>query len=138
MYYVYVLLSQKDNNFYVGFSENIDQRLDEHNAGKNVSTKLRRPFGLIYHEAHTSKSDALRRERYFKTTKGKVTLKQILKDALSNNKSKLPHSEQKASEIISPAKNRASRHLFLSQLTYPELMPRRALSFCRSACSGRP
>ena len=47
MYYVYVLLSNKDNNFYIGFSENINQRLDEHNAGKNVSTKLRRPFGLI-------------------------------------------------------------------------------------------
>jgi len=96
MYYVYVLLSNKDNNFYIGFTENIDQRFDEHNAGKNVSTKLRRPFNCIYYEAHTSKSDALRRERYFKTTKGKVTLKQILKDALSNNKSKLPHSEQKS------------------------------------------
>ncbi len=81
MYYVYVLLSEKDKNFYIGFSENIEQRLDEHNAGKNVSTRLRCPFKLIYYEGHTSKSDALRRERYFKTTKGKVTLKQVLKDA---------------------------------------------------------
>ena len=95
MYYVYVLLSEKDNNFYIGFTENIDQRLDEHNAGKNVSTKLRRPLNLIYFEGHTSKFDALRRERYFKTTKGKATLKQILKDALSKNGSTFPHSEQK-------------------------------------------
>ncbi len=96
MYYVYVLLSNKDRNFYIGFTENVEQRLDEHNAGKNVSTKLRRPFGLIYYEAHTSKSDALRRERYFKATKGKATLKQILKDALLNNKQKFPYSEQKS------------------------------------------
>jgi hypothetical protein len=34
MHYVYVLLSEKDKNFYIGFSENINQRLDEHNAGK--------------------------------------------------------------------------------------------------------
>ncbi len=96
MHYVYVLLSKKDDNFYIGFTENIDQRLDEHNAGKNISTKLRRPLSLVYCEGHTSKFDALRRERYFKTTKGKVTFKQILKDALSNNKRKLPYSEQKS------------------------------------------
>ena len=86
MYYVYVLLSQKDDNFYIGFTENIAQRLDEHNAGKNVSTRTRRPFQLIYCEGHTSKSDAFRREKYFKTTKGKTTLRQILKDALSKNR----------------------------------------------------
>ena len=84
MYYVYVLLSEKDKNFYIGFSENIEQRLNEHNAGKNVSTRSRRPFKLIYYEGHTLKSDALRREKYFKTSKGKTTLKQILKDALCN------------------------------------------------------
>jgi putative endonuclease len=83
MYYVYVLLSEKDTNFYIGFTENIDQRFDEHNAGKNVSTRSRRPFKLIYCEGHTSKFDALRREGYFKTSKGKTTLRQILKDALS-------------------------------------------------------
>ena len=83
MYYVYVLLSEKDKNFYIGFSENIEQRLNEHNAGKNISTKNRRPFKLVYYEGHTSKADALRREKYFKSSKGKTTLKQIMKDALS-------------------------------------------------------
>ena len=95
MYYVYVLLSNKDNNFYIGFTENVGQRLDEHNAGKNRSTRLRRPFKLIYCEGHTSKFDALRREGYFKTNKGKTTLKQILKDALSNNESKLLYPARK-------------------------------------------
>jgi putative endonuclease len=94
MYYVYVLLSQKDENFYIGFTENIEQRVDEHRSGKNISTKLRRPLSLIYFEGHTSKFDALRRERYFKTTKGKATLKQILKDALSKNGSNFSHSAQ--------------------------------------------
>ena len=84
MYYVYVLLSNKDYNFYIGFTENIQQRLDEHNAGKNASTKLRQPLKLIYCEGHTSKSDALRREKYFKSSKGKTTLKQILKNALAD------------------------------------------------------
>lgn len=84
MYNVYVLISLKDYKFYIGFSENLEQRLKDHNSGSNKSTKNRRPFKLIYSEAHLSKIDALKRERYFKTAKGKTTLKQMLKTAISN------------------------------------------------------
>lgn len=82
-YFVYVLLSQKDNQFYIGFTNNVQRRLIEHNAGRNVSTAKRRPLQLIYYEAHLSKIDALRRENYFKTTKGKTTLRMIMKVALA-------------------------------------------------------
>ncbi|MBU1086834.1 MAG: GIY-YIG nuclease family protein [Candidatus Omnitrophica bacterium] len=84
MYNVYVLISLKDYKFYIGFSENIEQRLKDHNSGRNQSTKNRCPFKLIYTESHLSKIDALRRERYFKTAKGKTTLKQMLKTAIGN------------------------------------------------------
>jgi putative endonuclease len=83
MYYVYILLSLKDGKFYIGFSEDIQKRLADHNAGRNTSTKPRRPLKLIYYEAHLSKEDALRRESYFKTIKGKSTLRRILRDSLS-------------------------------------------------------
>jgi putative endonuclease len=83
LYYVYVLYSLKDKKFYIGFSSNVEERVKEHNSGKNISTKNRSPFKLLYYEYHLSKSDALRRERYFKQAKGKTTLKQILKDSLS-------------------------------------------------------
>jgi putative endonuclease len=82
MYYVYVLLSLRDKRFYIGFSEDVKRRLEEHNAGRNTSTKPRRPLELIYYEAHYSKEDALRRERYFKTNKGKSTLKQMLRTTM--------------------------------------------------------
>ena len=84
MYYVYVLISRKDNKFYIGFTQNIKNRIEDHKNGKISSTRFRRPFQLIYCEGHLSKQDALRREKYFKTTKGKATLKQILKDALKS------------------------------------------------------
>ena len=84
MYFVYILISLKDNNFYAGFTTNIENRLKDHNAGRNTSTKYRRPFKLLYYEAHYSKADAQRRERYFKTTKGKVTLKQMLRKTISD------------------------------------------------------
>jgi thiol-disulfide isomerase/thioredoxin len=58
----------------------------EHNSGKVPNTQPRRPFKLIYYEFHLSKEDALKRERYFKTAKGKTTLKQILNNSLQDMK----------------------------------------------------
>ncbi len=84
MYYTYILLSLKDGNFYIGFTSDLKRRLAEHNSGKNISTKPRRPLKLIYYEAHLSKADAERREQYFKTTKGKSTLRQILRESLKS------------------------------------------------------
>ncbi len=79
-YFVYVLLSEKDQKFYIGFTRDVDRRLREHNSGKSISTAKRMPLRLVYYEAHTSKIDALRREGYFKTTKGKAMLKVTLKE----------------------------------------------------------
>ena len=81
-YYTYVLLSSRDNKFYIGFTSNLKRRIKEHEQGKNVSTASRLPVKLIYFEGHRSKRDAMRREGYFKTTKGKVTLRQILRESL--------------------------------------------------------
>ena len=83
LYYAYVLKSLKDKLFYIGSTNNIKRRLSEHKQGKNISTSKRLPIELIYFEAHRSEQDAKRREKYFKTSKGKITLKQILKDYLN-------------------------------------------------------
>ncbi len=48
MYYVYVLLSEKDNRFYTGFTANLDSRLKKHFGGKVLSTKKRLPLKLVY------------------------------------------------------------------------------------------
>ena len=80
MFYVYVLRSEKDNKLYIGFTTDLRERLKDHNYGENTSTKFRRPFKLIFYEAYLNKIDAQRRERYFKTTKGKDTLRQMLKN----------------------------------------------------------
>jgi len=79
-HYVYILRSLKDRLFYVGYSEDLKTRVYDHNMGKNVSTKSRRPLELIFYEAFPNKYDALKRERYFKTTKGKAVLKEMLKN----------------------------------------------------------
>ncbi|PIR91180.1 excinuclease ABC subunit C [bacterium (Candidatus Gribaldobacteria) CG10_big_fil_rev_8_21_14_0_10_37_46] len=82
MFYVYVLQSLKDKKLYIGYSADLKRRLEEHKTGGSVSTKKRLPFKLLYYEAHTNKEDARRREKYFKTEKGKSTIRQMLRNAL--------------------------------------------------------
>lgn len=84
-YYVYVLLSMKDDKFYIGFTGDLKKRIREHNEGKSFATKCRRPFELIFYEAYRNKYDALRREKYFKSNKGKTTLKSMLKEYFESN-----------------------------------------------------
>ncbi len=83
MFYVYVLQSLKDKKLYIGFSTDLRKRSKDHNSGGTKSTKTRRPFRLLYYEAHLSEKDARRREKYFKTEKGKSSLRQILRDGLN-------------------------------------------------------
>ena len=79
MHYVYVLLSIKDNKFYVGYTTNIDKRIMEHIKGLVSSTKNRLPLKLIYYEVCLNQQDATHREKYLKTTYGKRYLRSRLK-----------------------------------------------------------
>ena len=83
MYYTYVLQSEVDNGFYVGFTKNIKLRFEKHNKGYVESTKDRRPFKLIYYEACLTQQDALHREKYLKTYHGKQFLHKRLKSYLT-------------------------------------------------------
>lgn len=85
-YFVYVLLSQKDGNFYTGYTENIEKRLDDHNSGEVYSTKYRRPFSLIYYEVSFNLDDALKREKYLKSTYGKRYIRNRVKNYLDGLK----------------------------------------------------
>lgn len=51
MYYVYVLKSDKDDSFYIGYSSNLKRIIDAHNAGKSPSTRHKRPYKLVYYDA---------------------------------------------------------------------------------------
>ena len=82
MHYAYVLRSMKDGKFYMGSTSDLRRRFAEHQKGSNISTKHRRPFELIFYEAFKHLEDARRRERYFKTDKGKSTLRQMLRESL--------------------------------------------------------
>lgn len=83
-YYVYILESAASQMLYIGFTENLQQRFRSHNTNENQSTKNRGPWKLIYYEARLNKYDALRREKYLKSTKGRTTIKTMLQEYFKN------------------------------------------------------
>lgn len=84
MYYVYVLKSKKDDSLYIGYSHDLKRRLVEHNENKNISTKHKAPFELVYHEGYKSISDAKYREHNLKGfAQAHKALKQRIKDSLA-------------------------------------------------------
>ncbi len=76
-YYVYILRSLKDGNFYIGCTSDLKRRLARHNGGWVRSTKARRPFVLVYWEELQTRSEAMRRERKLKSFKKKDKLKLV-------------------------------------------------------------
>ena len=82
MYYVYLLRSNQDGKFYVGYTADLVKRMEDHNKGVVQSTRNRRPLELIYYEACATQQDALHREKYLKTAYGKRYIKNRLKEYL--------------------------------------------------------
>jgi putative endonuclease len=66
MFYLYLLKSKKDDQCYIGSTNDLKRRFNEHNDSKVFSTKLRRPFELVYYEAYKSEHDARDRESNLK------------------------------------------------------------------------
>lgn len=66
MWFVYVLKSMRKKRFYIGVTQNINQRLVDHNRGGTKSTKPYTPWTLIYQEEYTDKKAAYKREYHLK------------------------------------------------------------------------
>ncbi|OGD62589.1 hypothetical protein A2160_06155 [Candidatus Beckwithbacteria bacterium RBG_13_42_9] len=77
-YYTYILLSLKNNSFYIGFTSDLRKRVKQHNSGKSLATKPFRPYKLIFYEAFLNRIDAKKREVYLKSGYGKKTINKLL------------------------------------------------------------
>ena len=83
MYYTYVLLCKNKNeksDMYVGFTNDLRQRVSQHKAKSVKTTKKFDAISLVYYEACSSKKDALKRELQLKTGFGRGYLKRRLED----------------------------------------------------------
>jgi len=78
-YYVYILQSSVDTErFYTGFTENLEDRLKDHNSGKNPHTVKYRPWRIKTAIAFTNRNKALDFERYLRSPSGRAFAKKRL------------------------------------------------------------
>ena len=66
MFYVYILFSEITGKYYCGQTENILQRLAQHNLGEVFSTKNGKPWTLIGFLIFQTRSEAMMKERQVK------------------------------------------------------------------------
>jgi len=78
MFYAYVLRSLTHDYFYKGHCEDLQRRLKQHNSGITKSIVPYLPFEIAYFEEFQSEEEAIRREKYFKTSAGRRYLKKKL------------------------------------------------------------
>ena len=71
MFYVYVLYSKMFNRYYVGITNRLEDRLNEHNKGKTKSTKAFIPWIIVYQEIFETRVEARIRETYLKSAAGR-------------------------------------------------------------------
>ncbi|RJO60924.1 MAG: GIY-YIG nuclease family protein [Dehalococcoidia bacterium] len=80
-YFVYVLRNPQ-GRLYIGFTTDLQRRLQQHQNGETGWTKRYRPWELVYHEVYSNRSEAIKRERSLKQGKRNQELRQFLKPTL--------------------------------------------------------
>ena len=78
-YFVYIIQSEKDGSFYVGSTQDLDERLSRHNQGRSQYTKTKRPWKLAYFEEYPNRSSAVRRENQIKRRKDKDYIEELVR-----------------------------------------------------------
>lgn len=66
MYYVYLLKSDIEKHFYIGYSQDLRRRISEHKQGRVYYTKRYKPWRLVYYESYNEEEQARERERKLK------------------------------------------------------------------------
>ena len=79
MYKVYILQSLKDNRTYVGYTNDLERRIREHNSGQVKSTKARIPLKILFSESFEEVKKAKKRELWWKSGVGRRKLKDFFK-----------------------------------------------------------
>ena len=77
-YSVYILQSEKDESFYIGYSEDVLKRLEKHNSSKTGCTSTKKPRKIFYTEVFDNKTDAIKRENFLKRQKNRAFYEKLI------------------------------------------------------------
>ena len=77
-YFVYILKSKNHNKTYIGYTNNLERRLKEHNSGKSIFTSKFVPWELAYKEEFAQEIEARKKEKYYKSSAGRRKIKLLI------------------------------------------------------------
>ena len=76
---VYILLSTRCVKTYVGQTKDLEFRLKRHNLGRVRSTKANRPWKLLHSQSCTTRSEAMRQEKWYKSRAGRENISELIR-----------------------------------------------------------
>ena len=82
MYTVYILYSQTLHRYYVGYTNNLERRIAEHNRKKGKYTDRGIPWGLVYTETFPDKLSAMNREKEIKKRKSRQYIESLVRSSV--------------------------------------------------------
>ena len=82
MYYTYIIQNDTNRRFYIGSTNDLVRRIQEHNRGHTKSTRNKGLWKLIYNEEFETSIEAKRRELKIKSYKGGNEFKKMIADVV--------------------------------------------------------
>ena len=79
MHYVYILQSERNGRYYIGQTNSLDRRVQQHNEGRVNATKYMRPWVLVYREEYAEGTEARQREWWLKAQKSRLLLEHLIR-----------------------------------------------------------
>ena len=78
MFTVYILFSSSIDKYYVGYTNDLERRLTEHNRKKGKYTDRGIPWRLVHQEEYESKIEAMNREKLIKSQQSRQYILSII------------------------------------------------------------
>lgn len=79
-FFTYIIQSKLDKSFYIGFTQDLQKRLEFHNSGQSKFTSKKLPWELVYFEKFDNKTEAIRREKFLKAQRNKEFYIKLIKN----------------------------------------------------------
>lgn len=78
MYYLYILKSHDSGKYYIGETQNINSRIEQHKQKKSSFGKRNSDFELVYKKEFSSRSEAKRLESFLKRQKSHLFIDKLI------------------------------------------------------------
>ncbi|MNJ85888.1 GIY-YIG nuclease superfamily protein [compost metagenome] len=86
MFYTYILHSRTRDKFYIGASENPEERLKKHNNKNKGFTNQAQDWKIVFRQSFPTKKEALDYELQIKKWKSRKKIVQLISDSVDSER----------------------------------------------------